>query len=316
LVEIWIQWVIFFVGFALVILGFGTEMYDLNVAFLAFFRKIGSIFSYAWSKFIERITKSVLTLPILLLAFYLLSMPFTQSEKYLVDLTGGSITDVQAALIVGGLLLILVGIEARELIMSSAVVTGKFLKLIGKTFVRWIYHLPSILSKFLSILWKSIKSLLLNNWIIGAVGAPIFLVLGIVYKNNSSLAIALFFMLLSFGLFSLSKPESIGRVVTGVGDRVIKRKLRVKKYVNEHPTVPCRNCGHPLSHSEMLADTCKWCGASIEKCVVCYSMIGMEDNAISCPHCQNSGHLEHLEGWTDITGKCPYCRQPWRIRSN
>ena len=315
-IDIAYQWTALIVGIAFIVLGFGTEMYDLNMMFLNLFRKLSSMVEFGWRQFINRARKSYFFIPIVLLLLYLVSMFFTQSEDFLIDLSGGVLNPLTSKLLILGLIILLFLIEARELVYVFFRGAWQFLLIGLRTIVVWARYLPRILAKSLSVLWSIVKGLFLNTWVLGFVAAPILFSMGLYLMDERLIAATIFDLLLSFGLFSIKKPHLVDRVVNNIGDRMVRRTIGVKRYIKEHPTVPCRSCGHPLTHQEMLGSYCKWCNAPIEKCVVCYSMLGKDDSVISCPHCQNSGHLEHLEKWTQMTGKCPYCRQPWTVSSS
>lgn len=68
----------------------------------------------------------------------------------------------------------------------------------------------------------------------------------------------------------------------------------------------CRTCGMPIERDEKKCPNCK---SEIPRCNVCKLPISFGEEAGKCSLCEAKGHLNHLQEWVKIKGKCPTCQK-------
>ena len=66
----------------------------------------------------------------------------------------------------------------------------------------------------------------------------------------------------------------------------------------------CPNCHNEIAKTSIF---CQFCGQKVDKCAICQSALS-NDTIGTCPHCQTSFHLHHLQEVVKVSGKCPVCR--------
>ncbi|WXG40910.1 MAG: zinc ribbon domain-containing protein [Candidatus Freyarchaeum deiterrae] len=66
----------------------------------------------------------------------------------------------------------------------------------------------------------------------------------------------------------------------------------------------CPGCNKPVSRD---AEFCPYCGTELVRCMVCNSVIGLNQELIICPKCGGSAHLSCISKDNE---KCPKCGNP------
>lgn len=73
----------------------------------------------------------------------------------------------------------------------------------------------------------------------------------------------------------------------------------------------CPNCQEIIENRS--ANVCPACGEAVLRCVVCKLPISSEDGIGKCSECEGLAHLNHLQEWVKVHGKCPTCLQKTEV---
>jgi hypothetical protein len=74
----------------------------------------------------------------------------------------------------------------------------------------------------------------------------------------------------------------------------------------------CRKCGNSQS---LIARICTNCGAELLNCNICKRGFGDDEDTISCFHCNNKYHRDHIFTYVRSYGECPVCKKPLTIEN-
>ena len=94
---------------------------------------------------------------------------------------------------------------------------------------------------------------------------------------------------------SIMKVATLGMAQPKEGPRII----------NITSSIRCPNCQNKFDKSSTF---CSHCGEKILKCSICLLPL-LNENTGTCPSCNNTFHLNHIEEVIKVTGKCPICKE-------
>jgi hypothetical protein len=165
---------------------------------------------------------------------------------------------------------------------------------------------------FLKNSYNSIKKFILlilqNNYSIGFIAFIVFAIIS--YYKSDQLLFGISTLMLFSGLTTLiiQKPEFIANTVSNIHHSAYRQSLKIRKRFGKIQSFDCENCGASITSSYAY---CVECNHKLPVCSVCKNQILPGIEIMQCGHCNESGHIEHLDRWLMIKAICPNCRVPW-----
>ncbi len=87
---------------------------------------------------------------------------------------------------------------------------------------------------------------------------------------------------------------------------------QANKVVGRTSDLPlCPNCGETVFKD---ANYCPYCNYKLEKCPICFLVIGKNDDTMNCKHCNTKFHAAELVEWVKLNDKCPVCNEPLTLK--
>jgi hypothetical protein len=304
------------IGVFLVLIGFTTNYYDLNVRMLEAWNRFQSNLSELLQSIRQRIFKSVWTfVAIFFLAATGLSF-FPSIQEVL-----PSIFQFRFAwpLTFFGLAILSILIEFRSVVKLALASAWETMSVMGRSVARRLRNLPRTIYESLEFLVTSVGSFffrvfdalrnILTVYLLSFFGTLVFGVWGILSGDPLKISGSIVLLLVTMINLLSQRPEAIGERVAGFQQAVYRRSFAIRKLVTRYSGA-CPQCDAPLR-----ADTkyCSNCNYFIPDCMVCRRSIYAGEEILECPNCKVAGHQEHLDRWLDIKSTCPNCRQVWAI---
>ncbi len=308
---------LFIIGIILITLGFSTEYYDLNVKFLKFWKRTKKrfieIIELIKAKFFRSIWTLLATITII---YFIFSFVF---HELLQPISGIDSNQNYQRLILLSIALVFLLIEFRTLILLGLASFLQISAIFINGLIRRLTHIPSLLKQLINLvkegiywLWELVNSSLIfiiyNTYLFAFAGAILVGIYSFYAEDEILYGIALILVIIAFMMLLVQKPTQIADRISRVQQYAYQRSTIARNFVKRVESNECPNCG---AWVEKNYTQCYSCNNPIPKCSVCKGAIFTGSEIISCNHCEQSGHRDHLQRWIQIKPICPHCRKNW-----
>ncbi|MHA2249334.1 MAG: hypothetical protein ACXAD7_03180 [Candidatus Kariarchaeaceae archaeon] len=310
---------LFVSGIVLIILGFTTEYYDLNVKFLRFLertkKRFLDVLSTIRATFFHSIWTGLATLDIIYLSLSFIIVELL-SPFETVNISN---TITQRIILVIFALCFLI-VEFRALIILGIGVIIQFFVIITNSILRRLTQLPSLVKRIYELfvdllrsIWnfiiQNIIFLTYNTYLIGFTASIITLIIAISKQDNTIFAVTILLIIVSLATLLLQRSDQVAERIGQFQQAAYRRATVARRLITRVSSNECPNCGQLLTSNQVQCYTCK---NFIPKCSVCKGSIFSGSEILECNHCQEKGHAEHLLRWVQIKPICPHCRREWK----
>lgn len=324
------QWLLAGIGLTLVLLGFVTTKYDLNIKLISAFNKLVSGLQHAMERAINRIKNSPLITLIAVLLLYLIFTIFTDIETLIypaLSIFGVEQSERNVQIVVGFITLLLMIIETREFIWTFLAFGFNALSIGARVALEWITRLPlyvrnsgrfikSVISTSFSYvgiafvkLQENFQSILEGLPMLSLIGGLGYFIAFLRFGNQGLLFVATVLFIVPASVLFVANPEWVRRRIERVQTFSYQVGQRSRQFYRRNRELQCRNCGNPVLPDYI---NCPICGTEIEYCSICRSRITYGEDFERCSICANPIHTQHLEDWTRLSSKCPWCKEEWK----
>jgi hypothetical protein len=309
--PVWVLPIVMATGLILIIFGFFFEAYDLNLKIIALMKKLKEALKKIWKK----INWKLLLSPWNLFSIVGITIIVLTAVEILVWIPA-----LYWYLIGGGLILINFIWHFRKEIAEIFVSIGKAIATIFQAWWRAIKQIPTILKRFGSwlfeniknlfeVIWKSIKFILVRNYLILFVfGIAMFVVFHILNVFTLEVRISLSALVCGIAVVKpiLDWREHFGEDISNARMYLYRTAQKTKKIFRPKKIARCPNCQRP---NDVKHEYCWNCGELLPKCMICNSKIERGTRIAKCELCSNIYHIDHLETWLRFNPKCPVCKE-------
>ncbi|MDH5401255.1 MAG: zinc ribbon domain-containing protein [Candidatus Heimdallarchaeota archaeon] len=310
--------ILFIAGIILILLGYTTEYYDLNIRFVEFLRKTKIKFDLAW----RRISRSILKSPWILIAFivsiYLLMTLTLPEFLYPLQLIVPGKKLSFYYLIIVCFIITPLSIEFKDFIFAGIeTLVGIFsiifqwlfwrIKSIPQLFVSLIKLIKEFFAHMISFISSIFYLFIQRKYIISFFGSLVFVFYGLLHGDMILLYFTSFFLILTITYFISENTEVVSDRINSIHQRTYQRSLFVRNRFKKKDLI-CPKCKQIFPEQNRF---CIKCGFEISKCMVCKGKIIALETIIQCNNCDAPAHEDHILKWIMIKNICPNCREQW-----
>ncbi len=325
-----VQWFFAGLGIVLIALGFATTKYELNIKLLSAIRKFKIGLVTAFEKFILRVKSSPLVTLIAILILFVVFTFFTEVETVLypvLDVLGLAQTEQNTQFLTLAVIVLLTLIETREFLWTSLAVIKNFLIIGLQTLLEWLTRFPTYIKRTVffaqrivisttqyvilafSKLHENLRTILEGLPMLSVIAAVGFTVSYYLVGIEELVYVSIILIIVPASVLFVANPEWVRRRIERVQAFSYQVGQRTKKIYRRNRTLQCRKCEMPV---EAKYINCPNCGTEIEFCSICRGMITAGEDFERCAACSHPIHSQHLEDWTRISSKCPWCKETWK----
>lgn len=308
------------IGVILMIIGYTTEYFDLNLRLLKFIENVKIQFHKLIHKIKTKFLRSIWTI-LAVTSFTLLILSYFYSQ--ILDPFSNIFPNYQlsARLLLVTLSVLFLLIEYREFIGFMFVRVGEFLSLIMRGIVRRLINIK----EFIILLYDKLKSLIKsslsflkeiiifsfeNTFIIGFSSFLIFGALSLLSKDLILSSLSIISLIISLGLILVKYEKEISVRVRSTQQTAYKSAFRIKNLVRRKKFVNCPNCDFEVVKDSL---TCLNCDNEMPKCMICKDLLRKDQDFEECQNCKYHFHKDHIDKWIQILPKCPICKNDWKM---
>ncbi|MCE7737331.1 MAG: hypothetical protein GPJ54_20750 [Candidatus Heimdallarchaeota archaeon] len=308
------------IGVILMIIGYTTEYFDLNVKLLNFIENVKIQYHKLIQKIKAKFLRSVWTISAVF-SFTLLILSYFY--PVILEPLSGILPNYQASsrLLLISLAVLFLLIEYREFMGFMFVRFGEFLTLLMRGIIRRLVNIK----EFFVILFKKGKSLLQssitflkdiivfsfeNTFIIGFSSFLIFGILSLLSKDLILSSLSVISLIISLGLILVKYEQAINVRVRTTQQTAYKSAFRIKNLVMRKKFVNCPNCDFEIVKDSI---NCLNCNESLPKCMICKDLLRKDQEFEECHNCEYHFHKNHIDKWIQILPKCPICKTEWQL---
>ncbi len=302
--EFW-NFILIFGGLFLILIGFFSETYDLNVKIIRFLNT-------TWHNFLdilEQVNWKLFISP--------WNIFFVSGVCYIVLTAIDQIPwlfPVLNYLIGAGLILLTLTIHFRKQLWNMLKSLFDLIITLLKTIGRGIIRFPNLFWRFLKWLgevlklavrytWEIFKWVIIRNYfLLFGLGIGLFF---ITYEQTLEFRLGLSSFVC---LIAIIKPIVDNR--DELGEKLDNTRLFVYKTARVPKKVLKRKyaCPYCSISNKKDASFCRYCGRQLPKCYVCNMNIEQKNHVSFCPNCKNVFHHNHLSMWISMKEHCPICK--------
>ncbi|MCY3412561.1 MAG: hypothetical protein INQ03_13060 [Candidatus Heimdallarchaeota archaeon] len=301
----------------LMVLGYTTEYFDLNVKLIEFYNKSKVQITEALNRFRARVFHSVFTGIAFILSLILLASFFY--EPLITSLLFLPIHPRWAMVI---LILFCLAIEVRELVITLLNRLLHFLLLLLQGLFRRIRNFPGIVKRLLINLADSFQAFLRflatifrftfsHSYIVGFIAFAVFGIISLVTKDDILGSFSIILLFTSLTIVIQIHRQSIEENLRSTQASAYRTSFRVRNIFKKKQLSLCFYCERPIQPGFVY---CVSCNQMLPSCFICRNTIGLGDEYEQCDNCEYHFHSSHLEKWLSIINTCPICKTEWKSR--
>ncbi len=313
-------------GITLLVFGYTTEYYDLNMKIINFFEKTKGQLSELLDNFRRRYLRSIWTISAFVVMVYYFVSFFVSALLQPLEIIPFLSPRINLIIIFSLLLLI----EFREFIKFALGRTAELSVLLIQGILTRLKNIPGMLKSMLLGLKKLIKSIIIgskkllialynlsiylvnsllsNIYMIGFTGFIIFGIMSIFSKDLILSSFAIIMLIISLSILFVQKEDSVSRRLRQTQLGAYKASFRVKTLFSRKKMVNCPYCSQGI---RQFAKYCVHCQRQLPTCMICKHNLNKDDEYEQCSSCKYFYHSEHIDKWTEIMPTCPTCRADW-----
>ncbi|MHA2091286.1 MAG: hypothetical protein ACW98K_10535 [Candidatus Kariarchaeaceae archaeon] len=313
------QLLFFSIGVFLILLGFTTEYYDLNIRLIHFIERTRKRFHEVWDTIRQTFLRSNWTrFASVTVIVDIISFPFPDVLRPLSVLSPSLSLNEHRVILLGIALLCLLA-EFREMIYLALSSFFNVLYIFIYGIFRRLRHIPSLIQRLFELLLdlgrrmgnairRTAEFGTYNTYIFGFVISIVIGILAFTREDSTLFATSLLAIIASLSILLIQKPQQVASRIGQVQQIAYRRSTIVRNFANRRKDIICPSCSQQLASS---ASHCYRCDNPIPKCSVCKGIILQNSRTLRCNFCEQVGHLEHLTRWVQINPICPHCRRTW-----
>lgn len=309
LIDFQAQIILFILGIILIIVGYTTEYYDLNVQFLEFLRNTRKQLANAIQAVTSRLFRSVWTVLSLITIVWLVS-------SFFIPQVLNPIPDLGPEWYRQGILSLFLAlfliIEFREVVGLAISTVYRFSALFVTAIVTRLRHLPGMIRRLGAIIYERTSILLgylvFDTYLLGFVLSIIFGFIAFFRDEDILLSLSIILLLATLTTLLSQRREQIASGIGRIQQAAYGQSFRFRNLVSGQASGTCPYCNSELQGGSMACNNCR---NFLPLCIICRkAMLGGEE-ILTCSECEYSGHKEHLEKWISIRPTCPNCKTRW-----
>lgn len=314
--DVW-NVIVFVIGILLIILGYTTEYFDLNLRLINFWQKLQAQVIDALYSIRKRFLRSVWSVSAFLVTIYLIAGLMLPSLFAPLD---GLVLDPIIILIL--LVVLLLAIEFRSVVKILLVRMGELFLIFLNGLVRRIRNLPGLVRTLFVRLKEGLVQLFhysinflsflnFNTYLVGILAFAGFGIVALIRTDSMMGAIALNFLFISLAMLLYQQWDRVASSIQSVNQRAYQSSFTIRNYARRaarSSAIQCYNCGAEVART---AHECNNCHIVYNNCMVCKNFIFPVEAVMECKSCTNQGHKEHIENWLKLRSTCPICREQW-----
>lgn len=299
------------IGLIVILLGFTTEYFDLNIKLVEIWNKFTLRLEQAMKEVRARFFRSPWTI-LATISLLLIVISFVIDVGY-----GINVSILRLVLLF--VFVIVLGIEFRSLITIGLDGFSRMIVIIVQGTIRRIIHFKGLIKLFFNRLkeeilntWIFLKKagrfIVENTYVLGFIGTIIIGFIGFNKSEKVLLAIGILMAFASIAVLIVQQPQFVINQINRVQLATYKRTLILQNILSRKTSNRCVNCEAMVGTTW---DTCLNCQLEIDRCIVCKLLISENEETMTCSGCERKGHTPHIKRWIQIKPICPTCRSSW-----